>query len=168
MRPFSRRTTLIVMALSCIMVTAVAFLTTQYARSKRLKAVATSLRRTEFVLRVYAFDNGILPTTEQGLNALFNAPPELPNQLTWRGPYMEDRPYDAWEGSINYERLDANRFYVYSNGPDRIAHTRDDIGIVGIRRSTPPWDELFEGGVVEHLRRDATPNATGSSHSDDD
>ncbi len=167
MRPFSRRTTLIVMALSCIMATAVAFVITQYARSKRLNAVAAALRRTEFVLRVYAFDNGTLPTTEQGLNALFNAPSELSNQLTWRGPYMEDRPFDTWGRSINYERLDADRFYVYSNGPDRIEHTRDDIGIVGIMRSTPPWDELFEGGVVEHLRRDATPNANGISHSDD-
>ena len=49
MRPFSRRTTLIVMALSCIMATAVAFVITQYARSKRLNAVAAALRRTEFV-----------------------------------------------------------------------------------------------------------------------
>ncbi len=168
MRPFSRRTTLIVIAMPCIMAISVAFVMTQYARSNRLNAVATALRRTEFALRVYAFDNGALPTTEQGLNALFNAPPELPNQMTWRGPYMEDRPVDAWECSINYERLDADRFYVYSNGPDRIAQTHDDIGTVGVRRNTPPWDELFEGGVVENLRRDARGDANGISHSDDD
>ena len=74
MRPFRQRTVLIVIALSYIIVAVVALLTTQYARYKCLNAVTTALRRTEFALRVYAFDNGTLPTTEQGLNALFNAP----------------------------------------------------------------------------------------------
>ena len=45
----------------------------------------------------YRLDNGIYPTTEQGLAALRQRPTREPAPGNWRGPYLrKDVPLDPW------------------------------------------------------------------------
>jgi len=42
----------------------------------------------KFVLEQYKLDNGIYPTTKQGLLALVKEPAEVPSPKNWRGKYL--------------------------------------------------------------------------------
>ena len=45
----------------------------------------------------YRLDNGMYPTTEQGLQALQEQPTREPLPLNWRGPYLKKAvPLDPW------------------------------------------------------------------------
>ena len=45
----------------------------------------------------YRLDNGMYPTTEQGLQALQETPTREPLPLNWRGPYLKKAvPLDPW------------------------------------------------------------------------
>jgi len=45
----------------------------------------------------YRLDNGVYPTTEQGLVALQEKPSREPLPLNWRGPYLKKAvPLDPW------------------------------------------------------------------------
>ena len=45
----------------------------------------------------YRLDNGMYPTTEQGLQALQEQPTHEPLPLNWRGPYLKKAvPLDPW------------------------------------------------------------------------
>lgn len=54
-------------------------------------------------LKLYELDNGILPTTEQGLEALVAKPVRPPLPVSWNGPYVENCDlFDPW-----------GRLYIY-------------------------------------------------------
>jgi general secretion pathway protein G len=50
-------------------------------------------------LKLYELDNGVFPTTEEGLDALFAAPSSAKN---WKGPYLEKKPVDPWGNPYHY------------------------------------------------------------------
>lgn len=70
----------------------------------------------------YRLDNGVYPTTEQGLAALNSQPAAPPAPAHWRGPYLRKRvPDDPW-----------GRPYLYTSpgthdprGYDLVSHGRD-------------------------------------------
>mgnify|MGYP005814390259 CR=1 FL=1 len=43
----------------------------------------------EIALQIYKIDNGMYPTTEQGLQALITKPTIEPIPIKWRGPYLK-------------------------------------------------------------------------------
>ena len=52
----------------------------------------------------------------------------------WRGPYLKKEPRDAWGNVINYElnvagtdEAQAQPYRLWSNGPDGVDGTEDDI-----------------------------------------
>ena len=48
-------------------------------------------------LDAYRLDNGRYPTTQQGLEALWAAPPAEPRPMNWKGPYIRKAvPMDPW------------------------------------------------------------------------
>ncbi|MBI3602311.1 MAG: type II secretion system major pseudopilin GspG [Candidatus Omnitrophica bacterium] len=53
-------------------------------------------------LKLYELDNGIFPTTAQGLNALRVKPTNNPIPQNWNGPYLEKGPIDPWGRSYVY------------------------------------------------------------------
>lgn len=54
-------------------------------------------------LDAYRLDNGRYPTTEQGLDALWNAPAAEPRATNWRGPYLRKAvPLDPWKHPYQY------------------------------------------------------------------
>jgi len=50
-------------------------------------------------LKLYELDNGVFPTTDEGLNALLKKPASASN---WNGPYLERKPLDPWHREYKY------------------------------------------------------------------
>ncbi len=80
-------------------------------------------------LDLYELDNGIYPSTEQGLAALrkmTSAPPAPPN---WKGPYIKKTPKDPWGNLYNYISPGLHNiqdYDLFSYGADGI-ESSDDI-----------------------------------------
>ncbi len=77
-------------------------------------------------LKLYELDNGTFPTTDEGLDALFNQSDTATN---WNGPYLESKPIDSWGRDYQYESPGSHRpqgYDLYSLGKDGKEGT-DDI-----------------------------------------
>jgi general secretion pathway protein G len=81
-------------------------------------------------LQMYESFNGVLPSTEQGLQALVTAPSGDPQPRHWRN-LMPSVPTDPWGSPYQY-RCPATKssegYDLFSLGKDRTANTADDIG----------------------------------------
>lgn len=77
-------------------------------------------------LKLYELDNGIFPTTEEGLNALLNKPG---SSRKWNGPYLEKQPIDPWGREYKYKSPGSHRadYDLYSLGRDGQEGTEDDV-----------------------------------------
>lgn len=77
-------------------------------------------------LKLYELDNGIFPTTEEGLNALLNKPG---SSRKWNGPYLEKQPVDPWGREYKYKSPGSHRadYDLYSLGKDGQEGTEDDV-----------------------------------------
>lgn len=68
---------------------------------------ATARAQIEMIgaaLDAYRLDNGRYPTTEQGLEALWNPPTQQPRPQNWRGPYLQKAvPLDPWGNPYIYQ-----------------------------------------------------------------
>ena len=103
-------------------------------QSQRAKLVATQRQIDAYktALGVYELDNGLFPSTEQGLQALISTPGggSLPN---WKGPYLDPpvvRP-DPWGHNYVYRNPGqkiTNGYDLFSPGPNGIEGDEDDIG----------------------------------------
>ena len=82
-------------------------------------------------LKLYELDNGFLPTTAQGLNALLQKPTTTPMPENWNGPYLEKKPIDPWGRPYQYQSPGTNRphdYDLWSLGKDpKPDATKDDI-----------------------------------------
>jgi len=76
-------------------------------------------------LKMYELDNGAYPTTEEGLDALLNAPSSA---INWKGPYLEKRPIDPWGNPYQYKSPGTHRvdYDLYSLGRDGV-ESDDDV-----------------------------------------
>jgi len=80
---------------------------------------------------LYELDNGIYPTSEQGLRALVIKPDSSPVPEGWSGPYLKKKrvPKDPWGHEYVYVSPGVHNedsFDLYSYGPDGI-ESEDDI-----------------------------------------
>lgn len=69
-------------------------------------------------LDLFNLENGRYPTTQEGLEALIQAPPGLEN---WNGPYLKKKkiPQDPWNSDYHYQSPGDNGPYdLYSYGAD--------------------------------------------------
>ena len=81
-------------------------------------------------LELYELDNGVYPTTEQGLNALREEPTTPPIPKNWNGPYLKKKPVDPWGNQYNYVSPGTHNlddFDLYSYGPDGAEGGGDDL-----------------------------------------
>lgn len=76
-------------------------------------------------LKLYELDNGVFPTTEEGLEALITASSSAKN---WKGPYLEKKPVDPWGNLYQYKSPGTQRldYDLYSLGRDGI-ESADDV-----------------------------------------
>ncbi|MBR9729348.1 type II secretion system major pseudopilin GspG [Shewanella intestini] len=84
----------------------------------------------ENALDMYRLDNGVYPTTEQGLDALTQKPSSSPEPRNYRdGGYVKRLPQDPWRNDYMLLSPGENgRIDIFSAGPDLQAGTEDDIG----------------------------------------
>jgi general secretion pathway protein G len=85
-------------------------------------------------LELYELDNGVFPTTSQGLRALIEAPSAPPVPLSWNGPYLRGRSLkDPWHNEYQYQCPATQPGYDYeiiSCGPDGMPGGDDDLSNV--------------------------------------
>ena len=81
------------------------------------------------LLDQYELEFGFFPSTDEGLNALCECPPSAPDNwyqiAKWNSP-----PLDPWKNQYMYQHpgsQGSDSFDLWSNGPDRISGTDDDI-----------------------------------------
>ncbi|MHB0956026.1 MAG: type II secretion system major pseudopilin GspG [Pirellulaceae bacterium] len=98
-----------------------------------IKAAQTQIGNLEAALELYAVDMRTFPSTEDGLQALLEAPSDERAAAKWDGPYLDDDvlPLDPWDNSYDYEYPPTNNRRdfpdIWSPGPDGEADTDDDI-----------------------------------------
>lgn len=76
-------------------------------------------------LKIYELDNGAFPTTDEGLDALMQAPGSVKR---WKGPYLEKKPVDPWGNHYHYRSPGTNRgdYDLFSFGRDEV-ESDDDV-----------------------------------------
>lgn len=80
-------------------------------------------------LGLYELDNGMFPSTEQGLASLKTKPVSSPAPPKWKGPYIRKVPKDPWGNPYVYICPGTHNIQDYdlsSYGPDGI-ESSDDI-----------------------------------------
>jgi general secretion pathway protein G len=93
----------------------------------KVRAAETQLVNFESALQAYEIGNGQFPTTQQGLDALYEAPAGVDS---WDGPYLTKRvEADPWGKPWQYRSPGTrNKDYdLYSFGPDGQERGGDDI-----------------------------------------
>ncbi|RMD83323.1 MAG: type II secretion system protein GspG [Candidatus Dadabacteria bacterium] len=95
------------------------------ARKARVKTARVQIKTLETALDAFALDNGRYPTTEEGLQALVERPPNAKN---WDGPYLKKSvPLDPWGNPYHYEGPSEGRSYrLLSYGADGVPGGTDD------------------------------------------
>jgi len=101
-------------------------------KSANIDAAKSQIGAFRGALEHYAIDCRSFPSTDEGLYALVEWPPDLPETVTWKGPYLTGAiPKDPWGNDYQYE-FDAmvGTDYdpkIWSFGPDGEDGTADDI-----------------------------------------
>lgn len=104
-----------------------------YARGAQKRALMDSARTQiggfRTAIESYQLDVRSYPSSNSGLESLFNAPSDLQNPDRWRGPYMDGKkvPDDPWDMPYQYKLNDADNYEIWSLGPDRAEGTEDDV-----------------------------------------
>ena len=87
----------------------------------RVTKVAADMASIRQALDLYRLDNGVYPTTEQGLEALVERPTRPPLPKAWRSSgYLTRVPVDAWNHAYVYVLVTPERFALTSLGADGI------------------------------------------------
>jgi general secretion pathway protein G len=97
--------------------------------AKTVKAQADLLAFKE-MLASYQLESGTLPTTEQGLKALWSKPTVEPIPEHWRAQ-LDQETLDPWGHSYQYRnpgKRNVDKYDVFSMGADGLPDTDDDIG----------------------------------------
>ena len=79
-------------------------------------------------LKLYELDNGVFPTSDQGIGALRIKPKTNPIAQNWNGPYLEKEPIDPWGRAYVYMSPGTHRsdYDLYSKGKDE-SSDKDDV-----------------------------------------
>jgi general secretion pathway protein G len=95
----------------------------------KIETTKIQMRAIKDALEQYKLDNGVYPTTQQGLKALVEKPTTPPVPTRWR-QYLDKLPKDAWDNDFIYMSPGVGHpFELKSAGPDRTEGTEDDISI---------------------------------------
>ncbi len=102
---------------------------TGQAERAKVDQTKIQLRALKDALEMYKLDNGMYPTTQQGLNALVEKPEIPPEPQRWR-QYLDKLPKDPWDRDYIYISPGVNKpFELRSAGPDGEEGTDDDISV---------------------------------------
>ncbi len=129
-RGFTLIELMIVIVIIGALVAMVAPRLTGRGREAMIKIAEADIKgNVSLALKLYELDNGMFPTTEQGLDALLKKPTSPPTPKNWKGPYIEREPIDPWGNRYKY-RLPGSHppidYDLYSLGPDGVK-SEDDV-----------------------------------------
>ncbi len=96
-------------------------------RNEEAKTDLTSIALSQLSddLKIYKLNNNRFPTSEEGLQALIEAPATAKN---WKGPYIDaEKLNDPWGKPFQYELVDFKNFKITSAGGDGEFGTSDDV-----------------------------------------
>ena len=81
----------------------------------RIVKVKQDLMAIQSALDMYKLDNGMYPSTDQGLQALIKKPTNSPIPANWKSDgYLQQLPNDPWGQSYQYTNENEKlRFYSY-------------------------------------------------------
>jgi general secretion pathway protein G len=98
-------------------------MTSHHGNSSNSRIAKIQIAEFEQALEAYSDDNGSYPTNEQGLKEL--------SSYKGNGPYLKKvLPFDPWGRSYHYcipGVRNPSSYDIWSNGPDGIEGTKDDI-----------------------------------------
>lgn len=101
-------------------------------KQANVKAARAQIGVFESALGLFQVNIGDYPSTDQGLEALREAPSDLNDPDAWAGPYLQKAvPNDPWGQPYQYEypgTHDENMPDIWSMGPDMVEGTDDDVG----------------------------------------
>ena len=101
----------------------------------RITTARTQIELLGVALDNYRLDNGMYPTTEQGLAALREKPARGPVPSNWRGPYLrKDLPVDPWKRPYQYRSPGAGNagYELLTLGRDgKAGGSEEDADITG-------------------------------------
>ena len=133
--------TLAVLAIMAVLTAGCTVSVTRLVSIAKKNSARNQIEQFSAALQTYFLDCGCFPTTEQGLNALWEKPVFYPVPEDWDGPYLERKPgKDPWgtdfeyisaQSSVMPSAVPANLpFVLISYGPDKTRGTKeggDDI-----------------------------------------
>lgn len=94
---------LVVIVVLAVLATLVAPNVFRHVGAARETTARTQIEMLGAALDAYRLDNGRYPSTEQGLNSLWQAPTIEPRPANWRGPYLRKAvPSDPWGAAYVY------------------------------------------------------------------
>jgi general secretion pathway protein G len=85
-------------------------------QARRVK-VKQDILAIQSALDLYKLDNGMYPTTDQGLQALVTKPNTPPVPRNWKSDgYLQESPMDPWGEAYQYLN-DDDKLRIFSYGP---------------------------------------------------
>jgi general secretion pathway protein G len=106
-------------------------------KKARVDTTKATLETVANALDTYNLHIGHYPTEEEGNLSALRVKPTFDNEQLeedWAGPYLKKEPVDAWSNPLSYEASVATTddetappFRLWSNGPDGMSDTEDDI-----------------------------------------
>ena len=121
-RGFTLIEILVVIVVIGILATLVAPNIFQHVGAARSATAKSQIEMLGSALDAYRLDNGQYPTTQQGLNALWEMP-TIDSPANWRGPYLRKPvPLDPWATAYIYlspGQVNLNGYDLLSYGADR-------------------------------------------------
>jgi general secretion pathway protein G len=125
-RGFTLMEMLIVLSIIALLMGMVIFQVSTSAEGAKRQKVLADLLTFKEMLASYQLDNGSLPTSEQGIKALWSMPTVEPIPPRWH-PQLDSETLDPWNHSYQYlnpGKHNPNKYDVWSTGNG----TDGDIG----------------------------------------
>jgi general secretion pathway protein G len=127
---------LVVIAVISLLAALVAPNVFQHVGTAKDAAARSQIEMLGAALDSYRLDNGRYPTTDQGLDALWELPTLEPRPTNWRGPYLRKAvPADPWRNPYVYlspGELHPNGYDLVSLGADGLVGGEgEDADITG-------------------------------------
>ncbi len=129
-RGFTLMEMLLVLTIIALLMGMVIYHLTGIGESAKIQKVQADLLGFKELLAAYQLESGSLPTTEQGLKALWSKPTAEPVPQHWRA-LLESETLDPWNHPYQYRnpgKYNTDRYDIFSMGPDGLPDTDDDIG----------------------------------------
>ena len=121
---------LIVLTIIALLMGMVIFQVSDLSGGAKREKVQADLLAFKEMLASYQLENGMLPSTDQGLKALWSKPTVDPVPPHWVKK-LDEETLDPWGHSYQYRnpgKKNPDKYDVFSMGEDGLPDTADDIG----------------------------------------